>query len=148
MKTKITINQLIMRYTILYYSYRIRQTLNVLRKENAEHDPDVEDGWITAKELIDNESQEQTENGRKAEWYWQQLKEILDDDDDTLHKVHNNTLTAQAYIRASRRNEDHDHNHWAPLVTIWDGDECIDAGLREELAEGARAAGYQISTIC
>lgn len=142
MKTKITIEQLALRYKIRYYSAVIDQALADWAEINADQDADE---WDSPEEIRIRANESRLKNRKREIFYYQELKYILDEE--SLNEAYDTAHNAGILLIEARRNQDHNRNHWAPLVSIWDGSECIDAGLREELEEGARAAGYEINTI-
>lgn len=142
MKTKITIEQLALRYKIRYYSAVIDQALAEWDEINADRDADE---WDSPEEIRARAIEKRLKNRRREQFYFEELKDILDDA--SLDEAYNTAHHARILLLEARRQQDHNRNHWAPLVTIWHAGECLDAGLREELEEGARAAGYEIQTI-
>ena len=142
MKTKITIEQLALRYKIRYYSAVIDQALAEWDEINADRDADE---WDSPEEIRNRAIVKRLKNRRREQFYFEELKDILDDA--SLDEAYNTAHHARILLLEARRQQDHNRNHWAPLVTIWHAGECLDAGLREELEEGARAAGYEIQTI-
>jgi hypothetical protein len=142
MKTKIKIEQLALRYKIRYYSAVIGQALAEWDEINADRDADE---WDSPEEIRNRAIEKRLKNRRREQFYFEELKDILDDA--SLDEAYNTAHHARIMLLEARRQQDHNRNHWAPLVTIWHSGECLDAGLREELEEGARAAGYEIQTI-
>ncbi len=142
MKTKMTIEQLALRYMIRYYSAVINQALATWEEYNADQDADE---WDSPEEIRSRAIEKRLKNRRRSKYYYSELQDILDEE--SLDKAYHTADRARILLLEARKNQDHDWNHWAPLVTIWHNGECLDAGLREELEEGARAAGYEIQTI-
>ncbi len=142
MKTKMTIEELALRYKIRYYSAAIDEALATWEEYNADNDADE---WDSPEEIRIRAREKQIKNSRREKFYYDELKDILDEE--SLDEVYDTAHRARILLLQARRDQDHDRNHWTPLVTIWNGDECIDAGLREELAERASAAGCEIRTI-
>lgn len=142
METKMTIEELALRYKIRYYSAVIDQALATWDEINADNDADE---WDSPEEIRARAIEKRHKNSRREKFYFDELKDIIDEE--SLDEAYHTADCARWLLIEARKNQDHDRNHWAPLVTIWNGDECIDAGLREELAERASAAGYEIRTI-
>ncbi len=142
MRTKMTIEELALRYMIRYYSAVIGQALAAWDEINADNDADE---WDSPEEIRNRAIEKRHKNRRRAEYYYSELEDILDEE--SLNEAYRTADRARILLLEARKNQDHDRNHWAPLVTIWHSGECLDAGLREELEEGARAAGYEIQTI-
>lgn len=142
MKTKITIEKLATRYIRRYYQEKILHACAVWDEINAANDADE---WDSAEEITERARKDQDKHTRRAEWYWRELQDILTGE--SQNEVYNTANRAWELLIESRKKQDHDPKHWSPLINIYDGNELIDTGLREDLEDGAIAAGYEIRGI-
>ena len=142
MKTKITIEKLALHYIVRYYQAEILHACAVWDEINADNDADE---WASAAEIRSRAIEDQYKNRRRADFYRKELKEILDEE--SVYEVYETAAHARSLLLEARKQQDHDPKHWAPLINIYDEDELIDTGLREDLEVGAIAAGYEIRGI-
>lgn len=139
MKTKITIEELALRYKIRYYQAVILHACAVWEEINSDHDADE---WESAEEIRGRARTDQYKQRRRADFYYKELKDILTDE--SLDEAYKTADRARILLLESREHQDHDPKHWSPLVLVFDENELIDVGLREDLEDGAIAAGYEI----